>query len=423
MSGSALRQLNEAVHGETLPAAVELRRESAVAAIRRLDLTSYRNYPSLRLEVDPAPVVLTGANGAGKSNLLEALSFLAPGRGLRRAALSEIALKHEGRSASNWAVAARVDTRQGQITMGTGVESSAADVRRSRRVVRIDETPVRGQAALAENLSVVWLTPDMDRLFQEGASDRRRLIDRMVFGFDPEHANRLAAYEQALRGRQRLLRDNVGDGAWLSVLEETMAASGIALAAARRETVAKLNSALVSSDEAARLPFPRVGLELTGEVEAWLAEGPALEAEDRLRAALAAARTRDGASGRTEHGPHRSDLKVSHLDKKMPAAHCSTGEQKALLIAIVLAHAHLLTLDRGAAPVLLLDEVAAHLDEGRRIALAARILDLGAQAWLTGTDDSLFEGFRGAAQFLQVADATISPTADVSGIDLVPMGN
>ena len=382
------------------------------AAIRRLDLTDFRNYRSLRLDVDPSPVVLTGANGAGKTNLLEALSFLAPGKGLRRASLSDVARTSDGRAEANWAVAARIDTRDGRIALGSGIESPAADVRRSRRIVRIDGAPARGQAALAEYLSIVWLTPEMDRLFQDGASGRRRFIDRMVFGFDPEHANRLAAYEQALRGRQRLLRDNVGDAAWLSVLEETMAASGVALAAARRETVAKLDAALKSGDVAASLPFPRAGLELTGEVEAWLAEGPALEAEDRLRAALAAARARDGSAGRTEHGPHRSDLRVGHIEKNMPAARCSTGEQKALLITIILAHAYLLTLDRGAAPVLLLDEVAAHLDDGRRAALAARILDLGAQVWLTGTDDSLFEGFRGAAQFLHVADATISQASD-----------
>jgi DNA replication and repair protein RecF len=398
-----------------------------IGAIRRLDLTDFRNYRSLRLEIDPTPVVLTGANGAGKTNLLEALSFLAPGRGLRRAALGDVARIQNEVVAPGWAVAARVDTAGGQIALGSGIESPADGTQRSRRIVRIDGAPARGQAALAEHLSIVWLTPEMDRLFQEGSSGRRRFIDRMVFGFDPEHANRLAAYEQAVRGRQRLLRDNTGDGAWLSVLEETIASSGIALAAARREAVAKLDAALKSGDAAADLPFPRAGIELVGEVDSWLAEGPALAAEDQLRAALAAARRRDGSSGRTEHGPHRSDLKVSHIDKNMPAARCSTGEQKALLIAMVLAHAHLLTLDRGAAPVLLLDEVAAHLDEGRRAALAARILDLGAQAWLTGTDDSLFESFRGAAQFLQVADASVSSATSQAddGLenDIIPMGN
>ncbi len=418
MSGAALRQVSETLQGTPSLAADAL---SASAAVRRLDLTDFRNYRSLRLEIEPAPVVLAGANGAGKTNLLEALSFLAPGRGLRRAALSEIARADGNSVAPAWAVAARVDTKEGTVTLGSGAETSSTENGRSRRVVRIDGESVRGQAALAEHVSIVWLTPEMDRLFQDGASGRRRFIDRMVFGFDPEHANQLNAYEQALRGRQRLLRDNVDDAAWLTVLEETMAASGVALAAARRETVARLDAALKSGDAAASLPFPRVGLELAGDVETWLADGPALEAEDRLREALATARGRDGASGRTEHGPHRSDLRVNHIDKGMPAARCSTGEQKALLIAVVLAHAHLLTLDRGAAPVLLLDEVAAHLDDGRREALAARILDLGAQAWLTGTDDSLFDGFRGAAQFLRVADATISPMTD-DAYDFTPMG-
>jgi DNA replication and repair protein RecF len=423
VSGTALRHASETLQGSSLPADRALPEISVAAAVRRLDLTNFRNYRSLRLEVDPAPVVLTGENGAGKTNLLEALSFLAPGRGLRRAALSELARTSDGRAEAGWAVAARVDTRQGQIALGSGVDNPFADARRSRRVIRIDGEPARGQAALAEHLSIVWLTPEMDRLFQDGASGRRRFIDRMVFGFDPEHANRLAAYEQALRGRQRLLRDHVDDAAWLSVLEETMASSGVALAAARRETVAKLDAALDSGDATASLPFPRAGLDLAGEVETWLSEGPALEAEDRLRAALAAARARDRSAGRTDHGPHRSDLRVRHVDKDMPAARCSTGEQKALLIAIVLAHAQLLTLDRGATPVLLLDEVAAHLDDGRRAGLAARILELGAQAWLTGTDERLFDGFRGAGQFLQVADATVSPGCAGAENDFIPMGN
>ena len=412
MSGAALRRSDDILQNQYLPAAVGVRSIAMTAAIRRLDLTDFRNYRSLRLEVDPVPVVLTGPNGAGKTNLLEALSFLAPGRGLRRAALGDIARSEEGIAAANWAVAAQVDGRNGQIALGSGVESPLEGVQRNRRIVHVDGAPTRGQAALAEHLSIVWLTPEMDRLFQDGSSGRRRFIDRMVFGFDPEHANRLAAYEQAVRGRQRLLREKVDDPAWLSVLEETIASSGVALAAARREAVAKLDAALSSSDAVAELPFPRAGLELAGEVDTWLAEGPALAAEDRLRVALEGARGRDGSAGRTEHGPHRSDLSVSHIDKNMPAALCSTGEQKALLIAIVLAHAHLLTLDRGVAPVLLLDEVAAHLDDGRRAALAARILDLGAQAWMTGTDDNLFASFSGAAQFLRVADATVSPADD-----------
>ncbi len=407
MSGSVLRDVTEATRASSLPVLIK---SAGTVAIRRLDLTEFRNYRALRLEVDARPVVLCGANGAGKTNLLEAISFLAPGRGLRRAALGEVA--HTRAAGGLWAVAARLDTRNGTVTLGSGVEDAAAHLARRRRVVHVDGVAVRGQAALAEHLSVVWLTPEMDRLFQEGSSRRRRFIDRMVFGFDPEHANRLAAYEQALRGRQRLLRDNTGDAMWLEVLEDTMASLGVAVAAARRETVAKLDAALKSGDAAADLPFPRAGLELVGAVEAWLAEGPALAAEDRLRAALEATRGRDRASGRTEHGPHRSDLQVRHLDKDMPAAQCSTGEQKALLIAIVLALAQLLALDRGSAPILLLDEIAAHLDEERRRAFAARIVGLGAQAWLSGTDVRLFDGFRGAAQFLQVADGTVARTGD-----------
>ena len=349
--------------------------------------------------------MLTGLNGAGKTNLLEALSFLAPGRGLRRAALGEILRQDAAEPGAGWAVAARIDTPDGQLTLGSGTAETAGS---NRRIVRIDGEPVRNQAALAEHLSVVWLTPEMDRLFHDGGAARRRFVDRMVFGFDPAHASRLTAYERAMRERQRLLRDNIDDVAWLSVVEENMAASGVALAAARRETVARLDAALRTVDASARLPFPRAGLALSGAVDDWLAAGPALEAEDRLRTELAASRRRDQAAGRTAHGPHRSDLTVRHLDKDTVAAVCSTGEQKALLIAIVLAYAQLLTLDRGAAPVLLLDEVAAHLDDDRRAALADRILTLRAQAWLTGTDAQLFDRFRGAAQFLSVADATVT---------------
>lgn len=379
------------------------------AHISRLDLTGFRNYAALRLETGPAPVVLTGANGAGKTNLLEALSFFAPGRGIRKAALPEVARIEAGVSASGWAVAAQVAGRDGTVSLGTGLEARS-DGGAARRAVRIDGEPARGQAAFAEHVCVVWLTPDMDRLFMEGGTARRQFVDRMVYGFDAEHARRLASYEQAMRGRQRLLRDNVGDSAWLAAEEETMAATGVALAAARREVVARLDAAIAAEEELREAPFPRAGLAFEGEVESWLDMGPALEAEDRLREVLAANRARDSEAGRALHGAHRSDLAVRHRGKDMAAALCSTGEQKALLIAIVLAHARLLGLARGAAPVILLDEVAAHLDEGRRLALAERILALGAQAWLTGTDRHLFEAFNGQAQIFEVSSGSLRQT-------------
>lgn len=374
--------------------------------VSRLDLTSFRNYAALRLDVDARPVVLTGANGAGKTNLLEALSFFAPGRGIRKAPLPEMARLSGGVSAGTWAAAVQINGSNGAVSLGTGLEARL-EGGASRRSVRINGEPARGQAVFSEHICVVWLTPEMDRLFMGGGAARRNFVDRMVYGFDAEHARRLSAYEQAMRGRQRLLRDNVGDSAWLSVEEETMAATGVALAAARREVVAFMDAAIAEEDEMREAPFPLASLSFEGEVETLLDTGPALEAEDHLRNVLAASRARDSEAGRALYGPHRSDLVVRHRGKGMAAALCSTGEQKALLIAIVLAHARLLGLARGAAPVILLDEVAAHLDEGRRTALAERILALGAQAWLTGTDKRFFEAFNDQAQTFEVSSGSV----------------
>ncbi|MBO22821.1 MAG: DNA replication/repair protein RecF [Rhodospirillaceae bacterium] len=375
--------------------------------IARLNLTNFRSYAALRLDTGPAPVVLTGANGAGKTNLLEALSFLAPGRGLRRAALPDVARLHSGTAAAGWAVAARVEASGRSVALGTGLEANAAGA--ARRAVRVDGQPARGQSAFAEQVSMVWLTPEMDRLFMGGGGGRRRFLDRMVYGFDPEHARRIAVYEQAMRGRQKLLRDGAGDSAWLTAEEETMAGTGIAISVARLEIATRLDAAIAAEAGARVRHFPAAALAFEGEVESWLADGPALEAEDRLRETLAAARARDADAGRALHGPHRSDLVVHNQDKDMAASLCSTGEQKALLIAIVLAHAHLLVLSRAAAPILLLDEVAAHLDADRRAALAERIIALGAQAWLTGTDRQLFEAFGAHAQIFEVNAGTAVP--------------
>ena len=391
-------------HGDNTVSNGIVRQQGHVA---RLDLTNFRSYPSLRLDTGPSPVVLTGANGMGKTNLLEALSFLAPGRGLRRAALPDVARRHSSASAASWAVAARLKNAEGSATLGTGMEASAAGP--ARRVVRIDGEPARGQAAFAAKASMIWLTPDMDRLFMEGGTGRRRFLDRMVYGCDPEHAQRIAVYEQAMRGRQKLLREGSGDCVWLAAEEETMATTGIAISAARRETVVRLDAAIAAEAEARVRHFPTAGLAFEGEVETWLAEGPALEAEDRLREALASGRARDADAGRALRGPHRSDLAVHNQDKDMAAALCSTGEQKALLITIVLAHALLLGLECRAAPILLLDEVAAHLDEDRRAALAERIASLGIQAWLTGTDRGLFEAFGTDAQIFEVNAGAVAP--------------
>jgi DNA replication and repair protein RecF len=381
---------------------VALRAQADLAAgpsVARLILTDFRSYAEARIDVGPLPIVLTGPNGAGKTNLLEAISFLTPGRGLRRAKLSEIDRRG---CAGPWALSVQLATEDGLLSIGTGRD--AASESGERRLLRIDGATAKSQAELARLTSLVWLTPQMDRLFNEGSSARRRFLDRLVLGFDPEHAAQLSAYERAMRERLKLLRDGGGDPAWLAALEEEMAAHGIALAAARGEAVVRLDQACA----AVQGPFPQAHLALDGDVDRWLAQMPALAAEDELRRRLQTQRRIDGDSGTTTFGPHRADLVVHHVGNGMPAAQCSTGEQKALLLAILLAQARLLTAQKGAAPIMLLDEVAAHLDAERRGALFAALLDLKTQAWLTGTDASLFAGLRGEAQFFAVAEARIS---------------
>ncbi len=382
---------------------------AAALAVRRLTLTRFRGYESARLEPDRRPVALIGPNGAGKTNLLEAVSFLAPGRGLRGARLAEIE-RIGSPAGSAWAVAATLDTPNGVVEIGTGREPHEPSAQRrtadrDRRLVRIDGHPAKGQTALAEHVAVVWLTPAMDRLFLEGSGGRRRFLDRLVFGFDPAHAGRLSRYEHTLRERARLLRDGCFDAGWLGGLEDQMATTGVAVAAARREAVQRLRAACARAVG----PFPGADLAVSGAVEEWLDQGPALAAEDRLRQSLRDSRRSDSDGGGAAVGPHKSDLSVRHAAKDMPAALCSTGEQKALLIAIVLANARLLAAERGAAPILLLDEVAAHLDADRRDALFGEILALGAQAWMTGTDLSVFAPFGAEAARFHIEDARIRP--------------
>ena len=381
--------------------------------IRRLVLTEFRSYPSLELDLAPHPVVLTGPNGAGKTNLLEALSFLAPGRGLRRAQLTKVARIGPGEEppgARCWAVAAHLETPGGEVEIGTGRDPVARTDGQDRRIVHVDGAPRRGQTALAEHLGIVWLTPEMDRLFQEGSAGRRRFLDRLVYGLDRDHPGRVASYEHLLRERARLLRDRIEDKTWLEALERRMAEKGVAIAAARREAVTRL-------DELTRAgwgAFPGVRLALAGDVDRWLHDAPALAVEDRLHAALNASRGQDAETFRTAHGPHRSDLLVHHLGIDAPAERCSTGEQKALLIGLVLAQARLLALARGAPPLLLLDEVTAHLDGERRAALFDLVAELGAQAWMTGTDRSLFDGLGDRAQYFGVRDSTLMPRGSES---------
>jgi DNA replication and repair protein RecF len=375
----------------------------AADAVRRIVLADFRCYAELRLEAEAAPVVLAGPNGAGKTALLEALSLLAPGRGLRRAALGDLARRAPGAAAAGpWSVAARIETAAGEASVGTGQDPAGGE----RRVLRIDGQPVRGQKALADLLAVAWATPEQDRLFLDGPSARRRFLDRLVLGFAPGHAAELAAYEHCQRERARLLAGGSGDAAWLAALEDGMARHGIAVAAARRAVVARLDAAAAETTG----PFPAARLALAGATDALLDTMPALAAEERLRAARAGARALDAAQGGTAHGPHRSDLEVRFARKGIAAAEGSTGEQKAMVLSIVLANARALAAERGRPPLLLLDEVVAHLDRARRAAFADEVVALGAQVWLTGTDDEFFHGLRGRAQFFRILDSSVTRT-------------
>jgi DNA replication and repair protein RecF len=399
--------------------------------VTRLALTDYRCYASLRLETDGRSVVLVGPNGAGKTNLLEAISFLAPGRGLRNARLGEIDRLGNERAAtipSNgaWAVAATIATPDGEIAVGTGRDPATSgrsaqggdheddqERRAEKRLVRLDGQPAKGASLLGEVMSVLWLTPAMDRLFVEGAAGRRRFLDRLAFGLDPAHAGRITAYEKAMRERAKLLRGpregrGPADPHWLAALEQNMAERAVAIAAARLETVAALNVAMGEGLG----PFPTAEIAVEGETERWLEAQPALACEERLMAALAAARGHDAETGGAGSGPHRSDLAVTHAARRMPAHLCSTGEQKALLTGIVLANLRLQARrprfgGRAAVPILLLDEVAAHFDEAHRRALFAEIEALGVQAWMTGTDAALFAPLGETAQMFRVAAATV----------------
>ncbi len=376
--------------------------------ITRLTLTDFRSYHHLRLDVDARPVVLTGPNGAGKTNLLEALSFLAPGRGLRGARLAHVGRSHARDGDANttpWAVATSIATPAGRLDVGTGLAAGAVE----RRTIQIDGQAAKGAVSLAQHFGVVWLTPAMDRLFLDGPGSRRKFLDRLVTAFDADHAGRTAAYDYAYRQRLRLIREGGGDAAWFAALEDTMARHGVALAAARCDLVARLNRELSARTSVSQGAFPAAALALVGAVDSWLMEMPAVDVEDAVRRSLWDERRGIVGCGA---GPHRSDLGVAmiapgHPSHGQPAAVCSTGEQKALLISILLAQARLQRAKRGHAPILLLDEIVAHLDKQRRAALFAEIVSLHAQAWMTGTDAIMFEDLGENAQFLAAGDAQI----------------
>jgi DNA replication and repair protein RecF len=383
--------------------------------VERLRLTDFRNYRSLSLSVGPGAVVLVGANGSGKTNLLEAVSLLTSGQGLRRAPYPELARM----GATAWAVAARLNTPLGGVDIGTGLaEGTDTDGRpapsagrSTGRIVRVDGETQSGSGVLADHVEMVWLIPAMDGLFTGPASDRRRFLDRLIGCLHPSYRSLLGQFERAMQQRNRLLADDVHDRARFEAFERIMAETGVAIAAARAVAVAELAAAIgARRDAGAGALFPWAELALVGTLESALAARPAIEVEDDYFALLGKERERDRAAGRTLDGPHRCDLAVGHGPKELPAKVCSTGEQKALLIGLVLAHCDVVRQGReGAAPVLLLDEITAHLDPLRRAALFEEVVALGSQAWMSGTDPEAFAGLGERAQFFRVEEGRIAP--------------
>jgi len=353
-------------------------------ALTELTLSHFRSHRVARIAGDGRPVAIFGANGAGKTNILEAVSLFSPGRGLRRASAEEMARRPES---LGWKLTGLLRAGGRNHEIETWSETGAA------RQLRIDGKPAT-QIDLGRLSRVVWLIPAMDRLWTEGADGRRRFLDRLVMSFDPAHAEASLAYEKAMRDRNRLLRDQVRDAAWYGALEAQMARAGIAIHRARAAALERLTAAQAEAETG----FPVAELALVQ------AEGEMPQNEEALRAALAGSRPRDIAAGRTLVGPHRADLEAVYAAKGVAARDCSTGEQKALLVSLILANARALAARDGDAPILLLDEVAAHLDAGRRAALFDEICALGAQAWMTGTGPELFAELGERAQYLEVAE-------------------
>jgi DNA replication and repair protein RecF len=371
--------------------------------IHRLTLTHFRNYRAASLETCGDVVVLVGPNGAGKTNCLEAISFLSPGRGLRRATLEDVA---DNQGDGSWAVSAEVEGALGLAMLGTGIDVPGGDGPATSRRCRIDRESVSSATAFGDHLRMVWLTPSMDGLFLGAASERRRFFDRLVLAIDSEHSSRVSALERSLRSRNRLLEVRNYDDHWCDAIERETAELAVAVAAMRGQTAAKLAAMLHARGEASAFPSARIMLD--GWMENALLSEPATLVEDRYRLILRDSRARDAAAGRTLDGPHLTDLQVIYAPKDMAARDASTGEQKALLIGLVLAHASLVADTTGITPLLLLDEVAAHLDPSRRAALFIELAKLGAQVWMTGADPAAFTNIGAAGEIFDVDSGRIS---------------
>lgn len=379
------------------------RHERASFAIARLTLTDFRNYHSLRLDAPTGLIALVGQNGAGKTNLLEAVSMLMPGRGLRGAdAASQGRVGGEG----SWAVSVRAQGPHGDVQLGTAWTPSEAEGQAAARAVLINGHMQRSSASLSQHFRVGWLTPAQDRLFTGPAADRRRYFDRMVALFDVEHGARVARFEKLMRERNILLQEGTGDPAWLASLEAQMAENAVAIAAARLHAARRLAAEMAEG----RMPppFPWGTIEITGETEDLVTALPALAAEEAYRQRLREGRGLDRAASRTLSGPHRSDFMVRHGPKGVVASDGSTGEQKALLVGLLLAQVEVIREAAGAAPVLLLDEISAHLDKGRKSALFGLLEAKGLQAWMTGTETQVFDGVGPSTVVYQVENGTLS---------------
>jgi DNA replication and repair protein RecF len=370
--------------------------------IHRLSLTHFRNYRAAGITTAADMIALVGPNGAGKTNCLEAISFLSPGRGLRRATFEDVA---DNQGDGSWAVSAEIEGALGLATLGTGIEPPRADAATSRRC-RIDRENVGSASAFGDHLRMVWLTPAMDGLFMGAASERRRFFDRLVLAIDSEHSSRVSALERSLRSRNRLLEVRNFDDHWCDAIERETAELAVAVAAMRGQTAVKLAHMLRA--RGATSAFPSAEIALDGWMENALLAEPATAVEDRYRKILREGRARDAAAGRTLDGPHLTDLRVIYAPKQVPARDASTGEQKALLIGLVLAHATLVAETTGIIPLLLLDEVVAHLDPNRRKALFGELAKLGAQVWLTGADPAAFGELDASGELFDVEGGRIS---------------